>query len=533
MMHAHRTTGMKARRAFGLLVAFALLAMTVLVPVAAQAAGTTGKSLVEGQYLTFGKYNGKPITWRVLYVSGDQALMWTDKIIALKPFDVADSTSGASTYGNYWPDSNIRQWLNATNANGTEIAYKHKKPIADYLIHRKNAYADEAGFLSVNNFTAQDYAAIVETKRTVTVPKIFVDSGAVRQESGNATLFEAPISGNESYIQIQDNNYQVSVKDRVFFLSLYEFKQLTINKLREYDMLDGYLTDDALSRYDTGKQGVTAKTVWPYWTGSPDFLGDSIVYTVDEYSDALAVGNTIKGSFYANMPAKTDTVGIRPAMYVKLSALAWQSGTGTLRDPWAAVGTTQTVKAQATFRDVSSSDWYYNDVYSAYALGLMQGTSKTEFEPEGTLTVAELLTTCLNLLETKVDASGQYNHWYDPYIAEAVKRDLLREGDAFYSNVDRPVTRAEMAVIVVRATQAVNKDLIVDRNSVDWVEDAFSDLRSIPTDYRTSVFQAYASGLLKGYDDGTFGGGNSLIRAECATVMVRIKTGNLTRPTPQ
>ena len=47
--------------------------------------------------------------------------------------------------------------------------------------------------------------------------------------------------------------------------------------------------------------------------------------------------------------------------------------------------------AELSFTDVSTSDWFYNDVKSAVALGLINGKSATSYAPNDNLTYAEAI----------------------------------------------------------------------------------------------------------------------------------------------
>ena len=48
--------------------------------------------------------------------------------------------------------------------------------------------------------------------------------------------------------------------------------------------------------------------------------------------------------------------------------------------------------ATLPFTDVNTGDWFYDYVAYVYANGLMDGTSATTFEPNGTMTRAMLVT---------------------------------------------------------------------------------------------------------------------------------------------
>jgi hypothetical protein len=74
-------------------------------------------------YVRFGKYNNEPILWRVIHkdANGDPVL-FADRILTMKAFDAAgsyhDYDEDRWDYGsNYYPDSNIRQWLNSSSLN--------------------------------------------------------------------------------------------------------------------------------------------------------------------------------------------------------------------------------------------------------------------------------------------------------------------------------------------------------------------------------------------------------------------------------
>jgi hypothetical protein len=51
------------------------------------------------------------------------------------------------------------------------------------------------------------------------------------------------------------------------------------------------------------------------------------------------------------------------------------------------------------FKDVSTSDWFYQYVKNVYDKGIMTGTSDDTFEPNRPVTRAELATVISRLLE--------------------------------------------------------------------------------------------------------------------------------------
>ena len=487
-----------------LIVALGLLG-SLLPTVRASTAvvGSSGLSLIVGDYVQFGKYNGAPIMWRVLYANIDRVMLFSDRIISLKPYDVTES--------NYWPNSNIREWLNSS-ADYIH-PWRHKRPNGDYILHRQNEYDEEPGFLADCNFTNVDRNAILETQRRATVSLEY----EAKSTGGGTVLAYDQIADNESRVQVQDNLLYQTVGDRVFFLTLREVKELLID--RKYDYY-GYPTQQALDKNATGAQDATTSTILSYWLQSPNFEDSKCLYTVNEHSDIWTPHRVVRGSFDGETNAKKDTVGIRPAMYINPTAVVIEGGSGLASSPYKVAGTVETFTRTASFTDVSETAWYRSYVIEAYELGLMNGISTTRFNPQGILTVAELLTTCLNLLVEAVDMSGDYVNWYDPFVLEALRQGLVKKEDSFYKRLSGPVSRNEMAMIILRAVESLDADVIVADYS--WAASALTDSDEIPARYREAVYKAYASGILKGNGNGKFNGDSFLTRAETATVMVRV-----------
>jgi hypothetical protein len=404
------------------------------------------------------------------------------------------------------------------------VAWTKKRPTSDYVVNKANAYDKEKGFLSDPNFTAAERAAILQTKHNVTIAEDYSEKAT----GGGTALREAELFAKESVVQAQDDLLYETLADKVFLLTLAEVRDYLA--ARNYP-ITGQLTAQAAARNATSGK-LSAGEVWPYWLLSPNFKDGSAVYTVGTYDSSL-VGKNVKGSFESTTPAKKDDVGVRPAIYVNPAALVLTAGTGHQTTPYAASADTALSTAPSAtpspaltaggapkFTDVKASDWYYDYVVRAYSLSLMKGTSETLFEPDVGLTVAELLTACLNLLDIHVEVSAGGN-WYDPYLAEAEARGLITKQDGFYGRPEDFVTRAETAAVLVRAVAVLGASYVVAED-YGWVERVFPDVFDIPEQYRDAVYQAYASGILKGNAEGVFRPQDGLLRCEAATIMCRV-----------
>lgn len=150
-------------------------------------------SIKAGEYITFGRYypqgqedlEDAGIRWIVLSVDekAGTALLLTEKLIDMKPYDVAES--GVYGYGatgmpydaektengeysgsalsvyfgdNSWEYSNLRAWLNSSDS---VVSYKGQKPVSKGTDDGVNGYQNQAGFLY--DFTKEELARLVTT----------------------------------------------------------------------------------------------------------------------------------------------------------------------------------------------------------------------------------------------------------------------------------------------------------------------------------------------------------------------------------
>lgn len=130
----------------------------MLLP-AATVSATTTDTMAVGSYVQFGSYYGQPILWRVINQDANGTLIFMDKIITIKPFNAMEPTStdtNRQSYGsNYWPNSNLRDWL---NSNASNVTWSTQAPDSAHVWSGYNPYSTEAGFLS--NFTTNEQNAI-------------------------------------------------------------------------------------------------------------------------------------------------------------------------------------------------------------------------------------------------------------------------------------------------------------------------------------------------------------------------------------
>ena len=84
--------------------------------------------------------------------------------------------------------------------------------------------------------------------------------------------------------------------------------------------------------------------------------------------------------------------------------------------------------SEDTFTDVNPGDWFYDNVRSAYELGLMVGNSETTFNPKGDLTIAEAITVASRL--HSIYNTGGYRFvqdmpWYRTFVDYAEENNII------------------------------------------------------------------------------------------------------------
>ena len=179
---------------------------------------------------------------------------------------------------------------------------------------------------------------------------------------------------------------------------------------------------------------------------------------------------------------------------------------------------------RAYFTDVSGQEWYDRWVNLAFSTGMMEGFGGGVFAPQKELTVAETLrlAACLESRAIQDDFHLQSvgsGLWYSSSVTYCEAVGIISYGEYKEDNLNRPITRAEMARIfsrttAVRSMENVN-DLARVRTSVPDVKEG---------DYAAeAIYGLFARGVFTGRDSAcSFCPTENLTRAEAATMIVRI-----------
>lgn len=168
------------------------------------------------------------------------------------------------------------------------------------------------------------------------------------------------------------------------------------------------------------------------------------------------------------------------------------------------------------FADVSEGAWYADALETTYGLGIINGTTDTTFDPDGTLTLAQIVVMAsrAHALILGDDPSftveaGQA--WYTPYVNYAVENGIIEEG--VFTDFTQNATRAEMAYVIAHTTNENYYNELVEDVSIADMDEG--------DDYYDSVYTLYSAGIVTGTGTG-FEPAGTLNRAQAAVFIARL-----------
>ena len=181
----------------------------------------------------------------------------------------------------------------------------------------------------------------------------------------------------------------------------------------------------------------------------------------------------------------------------------------------------ETGKKELPFTDVPQTAWYHESVQKAWEIGLIDGVTKTQFQPDGTLTVAQTIKLAAALYqmehEGEVTLSNGRTNWYDTYVSYAVNNGIIEKTYQAYTKaqMNAPVTRGEF-VHIFHGAESTYKAI----NQV--ADNAIPDVKTSDK-FAAEIYEFYRAGILTGSDaKGTFRSASSIKRSEAAAILLRM-----------
>ena len=176
-------------------------------------------------------------------------------------------------------------------------------------------------------------------------------------------------------------------------------------------------------------------------------------------------------------------------------------------------------EAEVAYTDLSADDWAYESIVALTKAGVISGDADKKVRPADAVTRAELSKIVLGARGYEIDSAATLTatdaddvaDWAKEYVATAMAKGIIKGYEDGSVRSGKVVTRAELAVVIVRAISATSE---VEGNS-------FTDV-SADAWYAKDVECAKTLGIVGGYEDGSFRGESTVTRREAFAMVSRM-----------
>ena len=236
--------------------------------------------------------------------------------------------------------------------------------------------------------------------------------------------------------------------------------------------------------------------------------GEKVIYSCDEAGRITKTLSLEKGKYFFMVKISDSDLFTSMIYKIKVS-----SDKGFAKETEDAVPE-DTVEETIQFDDVNESDWYASELLEAKSLGLIEGIGDNNFNPKGTITLAEVITMAVRVknmfggVNTEI-TNSPVGKWYNSYITFAVNSGIFKMGD--FDDFERNATREEVAYIFANVLDDIELN---EKTTISDVDEN--------TKYGDSIYKLYTLGILKGDGDGKFRPNDSITRAETAAILLRV-----------
>jgi len=174
--------------------------------------------------------------------------------------------------------------------------------------------------------------------------------------------------------------------------------------------------------------------------------------------------------------------------------------------------------AENNFTDVENDKWYSEWIGIINYLNITSGYPDGTFKPNNQLKRIELLSFTMKALGHDIPVAE--NYWGQNIINKALDENIISKDDSSFTEPEGYITREETARIIYNAYLKNNE--IFNSDVDQYIRSTISDIKDINDDHIQGIVGVFASGIVEGYDDGSFKPKNLLTRAEAAVFITRL-----------
>ncbi|MDF2668838.1 MAG: hypothetical protein K0R67_1144 [Paenibacillus sp.] len=187
------------------------------------------------------------------------------------------------------------------------------------------------------------------------------------------------------------------------------------------------------------------------------------------------------------------------------------------------------MESTKTFTDIAAH-WAKEEIESMAGRHIIDGVTDQLFQPEQMVTRAQFVTLLTRALQLPAAASGPSNKfkdvpndaWYSSSVYAAYEANLVSGVDESAFAPEEPITREQMAVLIVKAYLYRHNLKLSDLITTQEVK--YEDEGAVSVWARASVRLASGLSLMSGDQEKRFNAENHTSRAQAAVVLFRLLT---------
>ena len=181
-------------------------------------------------------------------------------------------------------------------------------------------------------------------------------------------------------------------------------------------------------------------------------------------------------------------------------------------------------ESENPFTDVSTADWFYEDVQFAVKNGLLNGTGDNTFSPNTPLSRAMLVTIIYRLHHQNTQgmagdssfADVPQGAYYSTAVAWAAGADIVTGYDDKHFGPDEPITRQDLAAVLMRYIRMVGTDYMITQDYI-----FFADENEIDNYAKDAIQTLHKLGVLNGTGENRVAPKGNATRAQAAAMLRR------------